>query len=135
MLYLIKRNILCPSQGFGGGGGGGGANRGIRSFISGEQRNQSLKLMRTGDQRQFGGTRNITNQDFDFLGTRENVDFFFRETREQVPPHTSPAPPPPAPTERASIILPGKDQESSWHCTADPLRGLNRCNLPEKPVK
>ena len=71
--------------------------------------------MRTGNQRQFGGTRNITNQDFDFLGTRENVDFFFRETREQVPPHTHtpPRPPPPPPPERASIILPGKDQESS----------------------
>ena len=82
---------------------GRGANRGIRSFISGEQRNQSLKLMRTGDQRQYGGTRNITNQDFDFLGTRENVDFL---KREQVPP-------PPPPPERASIILPGKDQESS----------------------
>ena len=64
--------------------------------------------MRAGDQRQFGGTRNITNQDFDFLGTRENVDFFSRETRVR---HQTP--PPHAPAERASIILPGKDQESS----------------------
>ena len=77
--------------------------------------------MRTGDQRQIGGTRNITNPDFDFWEQGKMCVFFFRETREQVPPQTPPAPlpfpvaPPPRPTpaERASIILPGKDQVSS----------------------
>ena len=44
-------------------------NRGIRPFISGEQRNKSLKLKGTGEtpeERQFWGTGNIENQDFDF---------------------------------------------------------------------
>ena len=36
--------------------------RGIRPFISGEQGNKSLKLKKTGKQRQ---TENIENQDFD----------------------------------------------------------------------
>ena len=40
-------------------------NRGIRPFISGEQGNKSLKLKGTGEQRQFLGTRNIDNRDFD----------------------------------------------------------------------
>ena len=108
MLYLDKRNILWPSQWFREGGTGEyghlfQGNKGTK-----EPRNQSLKVMRTGDQRQFGGTRNITNQDFDFLGTRENVDFFFQGNKG-----TPSNPPPHAPAERASIILPGKDQESS----------------------
>ena len=41
-------------------------NRGIRPFISGEHENKSLKLKGTGEQRRFGGTGNIENQDFDF---------------------------------------------------------------------
>ena len=62
-------------------------NRGIRSFISGEQWNKSLKLKGTREQRQFGGTGNIENQDFDF-GEQGEMPFFFRGTREQVPhPH------------------------------------------------
>ena len=35
-------------------------------FISGKQGNKSLKLKGTGEQRQFWGTGNIENQDFDF---------------------------------------------------------------------
>ena len=50
--------------------------------------------MRTGDQRQFGGTRNITNQVFDFLGTRENVDFFFQGNKGTP---SNPPPPPQRP--------------------------------------
>ena len=50
-------------------------NRGIRSFISGEQGNKSLKLKKTGKQRQFGGTENIENQDFDF-GNKGKCRFF-----------------------------------------------------------
>ena len=38
----------------------------MRPFISGEQGNTSLKLKGTGEERQFWGTRNIENQDFDF---------------------------------------------------------------------
>ena len=60
-------------------------NRGIRPFISWEQGNKSLKLKGTGEQRQFWGTGNVENQDFDF-GKQGNVDFFFRGTKEQVPP-------------------------------------------------
>ena len=41
-------------------------NRGIKPFISGEQGNNFLKLKGTGEQRQFLGTRNIDNRDFDF---------------------------------------------------------------------
>ena len=41
-------------------------NTGLRPFISGEQGNKSLKLKGTGEQRQFGGTGNIENQDFNF---------------------------------------------------------------------
>ena len=40
-------------------------NRGIRPFISGEQGNKSKQLNGAGEQRQFSGTRNIENQDFD----------------------------------------------------------------------
>ena len=60
-------------------------NRGIRSFISGEQGNKSLKLKGTREQRQFRGTGNIANEDFDF-GEQGKMPFFFRGTREQVPP-------------------------------------------------
>ena len=38
-------------------------NRGIRQFFQG---NKSLKLKGTGERRQFWGTGNIENQDFDF---------------------------------------------------------------------
>ena len=65
---------------------------GIRSFISGEKRNKSLKLKGTGEQRQFWGTGNIENQDFDFWEEGKMPIFFFRRTREQVPPPT-PHPP------------------------------------------
>ena len=44
-------------------------------FISGEQGNKSLKLKGTREQRQFGETGNIENQDFDFGRTRKNADF------------------------------------------------------------
>ena len=63
-------------------------NRGIRPFISGEQRNKSLKLKGTGKQRQFGGTGTIENQDFDF-GHHEKTPIFFSGTREQVHPWES----------------------------------------------
>ena len=39
-------------------------NRGIRSFISGEQRNKSLKLKGTGNKGNFLGTGNIDNSTF-----------------------------------------------------------------------
>ena len=50
-------------------------NRGIRSFISGEQGNTSLKLKGTGDQRPFWGTERRKSR-FWFWGTRENPDIF-----------------------------------------------------------
>ena len=53
-------------------------NRGIRPFISGEQRNKSLKLKGTGEQRQFWGTENIENQDFDF-GEQGKTPIFSEE--------------------------------------------------------
>ena len=65
-------------------------NRGIRSFISGEQGNKSLKLKGTGEQRQFWGTGNIENQDFDF--------------GEQGNRYLPPPPPPPTPREGLIII-------------------------------
>ena len=65
---------MRPSQGFWG-------NRGIRPFISGEQGNKSLKLKERGEQRQFWGTENIENQDFDF-GEQGKMPIFFRGTRE-----------------------------------------------------
>ena len=72
-------------------GGGGVANfpcealpgvwgsRGIWPFISGEQENKSLQLKG----RQFWGTGNRENQDFDPLGNKGKCRFFFRGTREQ----------------------------------------------------
>ena len=63
-------------------------NRGIRSFISGEQGNKSLKLKETGEQRQFWGKGNIENQDFDFGEQGKMPIFFSWGTREQVPPRT-----------------------------------------------
>ena len=66
-------------------------NRGIRPFISGEQGNKSLKLKGTKEQRQFWGTGNRENQDFDFWEQGKMPMFFSRETREKVPPpSTSP---------------------------------------------
>ena len=65
-------------------------NRRIRPFISGEQGNKSLKLKRTGEQKQFWGTWNIEKQDFDF-GEQWKMPIVFRGTREQVPAR----PPPP----------------------------------------
>ena len=58
-------------------------NREIRPLVSGEQGNKSLKLKGTGEQRQFWGTGNIENQDFDF-GEQGKMLIFFRGTREQV---------------------------------------------------
>ena len=60
-------------------------HRGRRPFISGEEGNKSLKLKGTGEQRQFRGTRNIENQDFDF-GEQGKMLISFGVTREQVPP-------------------------------------------------
>ena len=40
--------------------------RGIRPFILGEQGKKSQKLKGKGEQRQFRGTGNTENQDFDF---------------------------------------------------------------------
>ena len=74
--------------------------RGIRSFISGEQGNKSLKLTGKGEQRQFGGTGNIENQDFDF-GEQGNADFFQMNKRIQPPHPTPPTSPPRPPTPRA----------------------------------
>ena len=71
-------------------------NMGTRPFISGEQGNKSLKLKGTGEQMQFWGTGNIENQDLDF-GEQGKMPNFFRGTREQVPPPTSPPPHPHSP--------------------------------------
>ena len=59
-------------------------NRGIRPFISEEQRNKSLKLKGTGGQRQFWGTGNIENQDFDFGEQGKMPIDFFQGNKEQV---------------------------------------------------
>ena len=77
---------LWPSQGFWG--------TGVRPFISWEQGNKSLKLKGTGDQRPFGGTWNIENQDFDF-GEQGKMPIFFQGNKG---PGTSPG--------RASNLLP-----------------------------
>ena len=69
-------------------------NRGIRSFISGEQGNKSLKLKGTGEQRQFGGTGNIENQDFD-LGEQGKMLIFSGEQGNRYPPPSPPHPTPP----------------------------------------
>ena len=53
-------------------------NRGIRPFISGEQ----LKGM--GEQRQFWGTGNIENQDFDF-GEQGKMPIFSRDKGNRYP--------------------------------------------------
>ena len=58
-------------------------NMGIRPFTSGEQGNKSLKVKETGEHRQFWGTGNIKNQDFDF-GKQGKMPPIFRGTREQV---------------------------------------------------
>ena len=50
---------------------------GIRPYISGEQGNKSLKWKGTGEQRQFLGTGNIENQDFDF-GEQAKMTIFFQ---------------------------------------------------------
>ena len=71
--------------------------REIRPLISGEQPwNKSLKLKGTWEQRQFGGTGNIENRDFDF-GEQGKMSIF---SRERVPPplpttHTHTHTPPP----------------------------------------
>ena len=86
------------------------ANMGIRPFISGEQGNNSLKLKGTGEQRQFWGTGNIENQDFDF-GEQGKTLIFFRGTREQIPPH----PPPPTHTPgRASLEAPQQGASNEY---------------------
>ena len=59
-------------------------NRGIRPFISGEQGNRSLKLKGTGENRQFWGTRNIENQDFDF-GEQGKMPIFSGEQGNMYP--------------------------------------------------
>ena len=73
---------------------------GIRSFISGEQGNKSLKLKETGEQRQFWGTGNIENQDF-YFSEQEKMPIF----QENKGTGTYPPPPPPPPVGRASIFL------------------------------
>ena len=78
---MVWRGCVCVW------GGGGWGDRGIRSFISGKQRNQSLKLMRTGDQRQFWGIRNITNQDFDFW-EQGKMSIFFQGNKGTGTPHS-----------------------------------------------
>ena len=60
-------------------------NREKTPFISEEQGNKSLKLKGTGEHRQFGGTANIENQDFD-IGKQEKMPIYFRGTREQAFP-------------------------------------------------
>ena len=55
------------------------------AFISGEQRNDGLKLRGTGELRQFWRTGNIENEDFDFR-EQENKMIYLRVTREQVLP-------------------------------------------------
>ena len=72
LLFNIKTYspIKRPSQGFRVSG-----NRGIMSFISGEQGNKSLKLKGTEDQRQLWGAGNIENQYFDF-GEQGNMPIF-----------------------------------------------------------
>ena len=52
-------------------------NRGVTSFISGEQGNKSLKLKGTGVQMLFRGTWNIENRDFD-VGEQGKIPFFFQ---------------------------------------------------------
>ena len=59
-------------------------NRGITPFNSGEHGNKRLKA--SGEQRQFWGTGNMENQDFDFGEQGKMPIFFLRWTREQVPP-------------------------------------------------
>ena len=61
-------------------------NKEIRPFISREQGNKSLKLKGIWEQRQFGRTGNIENQDFDFREQGKMPIFFFRRTKEQIPP-------------------------------------------------
>ena len=61
-------------------------NRGIRPFISWEQGNKSLKLKGTGEQRQFWGTGNVENQDFDF-GKQGKCPFFFQGNKGTGTPH------------------------------------------------
>ena len=48
---------------------------GTGAFGSGEQLNICLKMRETGEQRQFWGTDNIENEDFDFgeQGTRQFI--------------------------------------------------------------
>ena len=65
-------------------------NRGIRPLISGEQGNKHHKLKGTGDQRQFRGTENIENQDFDLREQGKMLIFFQGNKRTSTPP-----PPPP----------------------------------------
>ena len=57
--------------------------------VSGEQGNKSKKLKGTGDQRQFWGTGNIENQDFDF-GEQGKMPIFQGNKGTGTP-----APPPP----------------------------------------
>ena len=66
-------------------------NWGIRPFISGKQGNKSLKVKGTGEQKQFWGTGNIENQDFDFW-EQGKMPFFPGEqvNRYPVPPPTPP---------------------------------------------
>ena len=83
MFRIFILYIRGPPRGLG--------NRGIRPFISGKQGNKSLKRKATGEQRQYWGTGNIENQDFDF-GERGKMPIFFRRTREQMRPLPPPSP-------------------------------------------
>ena len=47
--------------------------------------NNSPKLKRTGEQRQFGGTGNIENQDFDF-GEQGKMSIFFQGNKGKGTP-------------------------------------------------
>ena len=51
-------------------------NRGNRTFISGEQGNESQNLSGTGEQRQYWGTGNIRKHIFNFWGTGEQANLF-----------------------------------------------------------
>ena len=64
---VLRIPVMRPSKGFWG--------TGTMTFISGEQGNKCLKMKRTAEQKQFWGTGNIGNQDFDF-GEQEQSGLF-----------------------------------------------------------
>ena len=74
------------------------------AFISGEQGNNSLKLKKTGEQRQFWGTGNIENQAFDF-GNKGKCLFFLGNKGTGTP----------SPTWKASILILFLLGITTWH--------------------